>query len=239
MSNQITNGEGKPTSDFIMDGAREIISLTSGAIHLEKQIEALEANIKSNPSLAVDLSKTLVETICKTILKDRGIEIERKNPDLNFLLTKTLDSVRLVNQHIEDEAEVVKHLRSMSKGLVSAFQGLGELRNKKGFASHGHDGYMESLEPMQAMFAARAADALVHFLYQAHRNYEIKPHCTDGRTNYSANQEFNDYIDNLHEQSVIFGMQYTASEILAKVDPNAYLEYLTEFEKDKKERYKS
>ena len=245
MSNQSTSSKEKSSPGFIMDGAREIIAMTNGAIRIEKQVDALEECIESNPSLALDLSKSLVETACKTILIDRGITLLKNNPTLNELMNGTLAALELNDSYKEDEADVVKHLRSIAKGLVSSFQGLGELRNKKGFASHGHDAYLDFLEPAHALFAARAADAITHFLFSAHRNYGGDLQRKDGQltihqrelkaevVDYEAHQSFNEYIDNLYKPTEIFELQYSASEILAKVDPKAYIDYLAEFDQDK------
>lgn len=112
---------GNSKTLFIMDGAREVIAQNSGMQTFELQVDGLEKSIAENPSLAIDLSKTLVETACQTIMKDRGVKTEKKAPSLNELLTATLTSLQLVNPFREDEADVVKHLRSVSKGLVNAF----------------------------------------------------------------------------------------------------------------------
>jgi hypothetical protein len=51
-----------------MHGAREIIEITAGAVHIEQQVQALELAITENNSgLAFDLAKALVESVCITI----------------------------------------------------------------------------------------------------------------------------------------------------------------------------
>lgn len=118
------------------------------------------------------------------------------------------------------------------------------MRNSQGFASHGPDGYMEALDPIQAVFAARSADALVHFLFNAHRSY-AKPMVRDNgnnkpslyemeqereAVNYVAHPEFNYYIDELYWPTEIFGTEYKTSEVLSKVDVEAYLTNLEDYE---------
>lgn len=231
---------------FIMDGAREVLSLIGSAPQFKLQVETLEQSIESNPALAIDLAKALVETVCRTIMNDRGVKTEENNPSLGNLLNATLKSVHLVNTYRDDEAEVTKHLRKMSKGMITAFQGLGELRNSQGFASHGPDGYMEALDPIQALFAARSADAIVHFLFRAHKSYAEPVVRENGNNkpslfeleqereavNYNAHEHFNDHIDELHDPLKVFEVEYSASESFARVDPEAYLQYLDGFNED-------
>ncbi len=67
------------------------------------------------------------------------------------------------------------------------------------------------------------------FLYSAHKSYPTDP--TLARINYSDadNQEFNDYVDDLHGIIEIFGMQYRPSEVLFYVDDEAYRSNLAEY----------
>lgn len=55
---------------FAMHGAREV--LAAGAGHIEQQIVAIEEAVEKNPGLAFDLAKTLVESMCKTVLSECG-----------------------------------------------------------------------------------------------------------------------------------------------------------------------
>lgn len=64
--------------DFRMDGARAILTVTPGAAHLEQQILAIERAVAETPALAIDLAKTLVETVCKTVLIDLKVAIRNE-----------------------------------------------------------------------------------------------------------------------------------------------------------------
>ena len=67
--------DSRSTSDFVMHGTREVLML--GAAFIKQQVEAIESAIGENPGLAVDLAYTLVDTSCKTILRDRGHNVGR------------------------------------------------------------------------------------------------------------------------------------------------------------------
>ncbi len=81
------------TTLFVMHGAREVLAF--GAIHLEQQIVALEGAAASNPGLAFDLAKTLIESACKTVLSERACAYDG-GWDLPRLLKETLENLQLV-----------------------------------------------------------------------------------------------------------------------------------------------
>ena len=240
---------GNQPEQFQMYGVREIINASSGAVNLKRQVELIETSIDNNPSLVIDLSRALIETTCKTILNDRGVAVVKKSPSLNELVNQALTALQLVSPHCDGEAEISGELRKMCTRLVAATQALGNLRNSQGFASHGPDAYLESLEPAQALFSARISDAIVHLMFHAHRNYKGDIKRVDGvpivpqltlkeleenrvAVDYTAHEVFNSYIDELHDPLNVFEVEYVASESFARVDPEAYLQYLEEFDKD-------
>lgn len=56
-------------SPFVMNGTRSAIS--QGLRHVEAQVDAIEGAVSENPGLAFDLAKTLIESTCRTILRER------------------------------------------------------------------------------------------------------------------------------------------------------------------------
>ena len=60
---------------FVMHGARAAID--GGLAHIETQVAAIEDAVIRNPGLAFDLAKTLVESVCRTILGERAIAYRR------------------------------------------------------------------------------------------------------------------------------------------------------------------
>jgi len=155
---------------FNMDGARDILALIGDAKHFAKLIKAIEYNCDDNPALAVELSKTLIETACFTILKDRKEIIDSKTPATTYLISKVLSVVNLKQEYQATEDPSVGFLRNMCKNMGKAVEELVHLRDHNGFASHGRHASSDDLDPAQALLAARMADALVHFLFKAHWN---------------------------------------------------------------------
>lgn len=207
-----------------MHGAREV--LETGAVHIEKQITAIEEAVISNPGLAFDLAKTLLESACKTVLSDRGCGCD-DGWDLPRLLKETLTQLRLVPEGLEGGREVSESLRKMAGGLQTTIQGICELRNTHGFASHGKDASFQQLESIQAVLVARSADTIVNFLFCIHQGYP--PGESTRPLAYDDHSEFNEYVDEANTPVRIFELEYRPSEVLFQVDPRAYLDYFATF----------
>ena len=210
---------------FQMHGAREILQLSAGATTIERHIEALEEAVESNPSLAFDLARSLVESVCKTILTDRG-----DNPEqLGFkeLLKKTYLAIQLVPDSHVTKPQVIENLQNIIEGFETVIQALTNLRHSEGMASHGKDAYADQLEAAQARLAAQSADVIVRYLYMAHKNYQVPAKARGLR--YEDNPPFNKYIDESNGAVQIFELSYQPSEVLFELDEDAYRSALSEF----------
>jgi hypothetical protein len=210
---------------FIMRGARE--ALAGGMSHIEEQINGIERAVSENPSLAFDLAKTLIESVCRTILTERGIQF-KMDDDLPRLFKTVASGLPLLPVSASGGAEVRKSLAQTLKGLHTTIQGVCELRNQCGFASHGADSTRPAMESAQALLAAEAADAIVGFLQRIHRQDRqpsVSPH-----KEYAENADFNSYVDELHGVIRVFEAEFKPSEVLFQMEPETYRVYLAEFE---------
>jgi hypothetical protein len=217
------------TLPFVMNGSREV--LLTGAAHLERQIVALEAAASSNPGLAFDLAKTLLESACKTVLSERACQYDG-GWDLPKLLKETLSQLQLVPDKLGSEADVSDSLRKTAGGLQTTIQGICELRNTHGFASHGKDPTFQELESVQALLVARAADAIVSFVFRVHQGYERRQ--SPASLAYNDHPKFNEYVDECHEPVQVFKEDFAPSRILFELAPEPYRVYLTEFQQEEK-----
>jgi hypothetical protein len=217
---------------FVMHGAREVLALAGQAVHLEQQIVAIESAVSAAPNLAADLARTLVETVCKTILNDRG-QTDCEKLGFKDLLKQTYSAIQLVPDTKLDSLESVAALRQLAENLDAAIFGISRLRQTEGVASHGKDAYFAPLEAVQAEFAARAADALVSYLYKSHRRYSGSPSIR--LIEYRDHPDLNEYIDSSNEPARVFEFEYQASEVLFFVDRQAYLDVLVDFSQERVE----
>lgn len=209
---------------FSMDGAREILDRTAEVHFLRGQVEALEEAVLTRPGIALDLARSLIETTCKTILEDLGIEISG-SWDCPRLMKETLARMRVSS---DASPEVREGVKDVVRGVSTVVNGLCALRNREGAASHGRDAFSKNLAPPRALLAARASDAIVCFLWSVHKGWQegIIPE----RLHYEDNPEFNDWIDSQYESPVkILGVSLTQSEALFRTDRAAYKDRLIEF----------
>lgn len=212
---------------FQMTGARSILDRTGGAIQIRQEVEAIEGAIHDQPAFVFDLAKALVETICKTILKDLGVDHDN-NFDAPELLKETMTQLCLSPSGHESHSNVTKSIKKTVNGLMATVYGLCELRNREGMASHGREAFSSNLEPMHAILAASAADAVSSFLWNVHKSYS--PTEQPERLSYGDNPVFDEWVDQNHEPPVtIFELPFQHSEILFRLDIQAYSEMLNDF----------
>jgi len=213
----------RPAS-FTMYGARA--AAADGLMHVQEQINAIEQAVIQQPGLAFDLAKTLIESVCKTILNERAI-VFAADDDLPKLFKLVSRSLPFLPSGVSTEVSVRNSLARTLSGLHTAVQGVCELRNACGFASHGGDGTKPRLETVQAVLAAESADTIVGFLYKIHRQDGAKE---NRRLNYDANIDFNAYVNDSYDKIKIFAEEFDPSWILYSLAPEPYRLYLTEFE---------
>ena len=211
---------------FQMVGARAAILEGPIAEHIAQQIEALEDALNDVPDLAFDLSKTLVESVCKTVLSDIG-----HPPDPNWkmlkLLKETIGHFALLPPGHPNPQQGRESVTKTVRGLTQTIQGLSELRNRHGMASHGRDAYAVRLDLRQATLAAQAADTVVTFLYHIHRDARMqKP---GARIHYEDHADFNDAFDYDNELIRLGEVELIPSRVLFLCDPEAYRAALLEF----------
>jgi hypothetical protein len=212
--------EVRPSATFAMFSARA--AMAAGLSHIEAQVNALESAVSSNPGFAFDLAKTLIESTCRAILRERKIEFE-SDDDLPKLFKAVTTNLPFLPPEASGEVDGRKSLKQTVGGLQTALQGVCELRNHYGFASHGAESSRASMESVQALLAAQAADAIIGFLHRVHR----REHQTQqAQLNYEDNPALNEFIDDANPQVHIFDFQYNPSEVFFRVDLEAYRELL-------------
>ena len=213
------------TLPFAMHGARDAIA--GGLGHIEEQVKGIERAVTENPGLAFDLAKTLVESVCRTVLSERSIPFS-PDDDLPRLFKTATNVLPFLPVEASGEGEIRKSLAQTLNGLHTAIQGICELRNQCGFASHGSGNPRPVMESVQALLAAEAADAIVGFLHRIHRQDRTPP--SSLQAIYDENPVFNAYVDDAHGAIRIFEAEFRPSDILFQMEPETYRVYLTEFD---------
>ena len=138
---------------------------------LHVEIDRLSHAAEDDPSLAVGTAKEMVETICKTILEDRGVPSHGE--DLPQLVRAVAKELALLPDSIPEHAKGSEVIRRMLSNLNQVSQGIAELRNLYG-TGHGHDGRFIGLQPRHAKLAVGAAATLGTFLLETHLERNLR-----------------------------------------------------------------
>jgi hypothetical protein len=213
------------TAPFVMHGARDAIA--GGLTHVEQQVKSIEQAVGENPGLVFDLAKTLIESVCRAVLGQRSIAF-RDDDDLPKLFKTASQHLPFLPPTASDEAEVRDSLKRTLGGLSTAIQGICELRNQCGFASHGSGLPRPMMESVQALLAAEAADTIVGFLHRVHR--QDRAPAPSPRALYDDSPGFNESVDKAHGMVRIFEVEFRPSEVLFQMEPESYRVYLAEFD---------
>lgn len=211
---------------FVMHGARAAVA--GGLLHIEEQVKALELAVVQNTGLAFDLAKTLIESACKTVIIERGGTFDKED-DLPKLFKSATLAVPFLPTALASDSAARKSLAQTLSGLNTAVQGVCELRNSFGFASHGTATARPPMEGVQAMLAAQAADAIIGFLYRVHRQDMSRPKVVI--LEYDDNPDFNEWIDEQCPPVQLLSLPpYQPSDVLFSVDQEAYRALLTDYQ---------
>lgn len=146
--------------------ARDALS-GADAGYVAQQITRMETAVQNDPGLAIGTAKELVETCCRTILTERGVEIPR-NPDLPMLVKLTSMELELTPADIPELAKAAKMIKRLLSNLATITQGIAELRNQYG-TGHGREATTRGLTSRHAKLAVGAASTLAVFFVETHR----------------------------------------------------------------------
>lgn len=214
---------------FEMISTRAVLRDSPVSPAIEQQVDAIENALLSVPDFAFDLSKTLVESVCKTVLSDLG-EVSNPKWDAPKLFKETVRHLNLLPRDHPDPTRASDSVTKTVRGMLQTVQGLCELRNSYGMASHGRDGFSARLEVRQATLAAQAADTIVSFLFRIHRDSLVG--APGARVYYEDHAAFNEWFDLENDLVRIGELELLPSRVLFHADREAYKVALLDFVSD-------
>lgn len=159
-SGTIATAANAPGLDHLAEVAEQIDSA-----YLLRQLRTMEDNIEADPGLAIGTAKELIETVCKTILDDRGVEYNKKRDNVPKLVNAACRELKLTRDDIDDAAKAAGTIKNVLSNLAAISQGLTELRNPYG-TGHGKTASTKGLQARHARLAVGAASTLACFLYE-------------------------------------------------------------------------
>jgi len=112
--------------------------------YVNSKINMMTVAINKDTDLAIGTAKELLEITCKSILKQKGIEIDSKWT-LPQLLKTTTNCLDFSPKEVEEPEKAEKGIRQILGGVSSIVQGISEIRNSYG-TGHGKDSDFKGLE---------------------------------------------------------------------------------------------
>lgn len=206
---------------FSMHHAREVAE--RWIPHLEANIVALEQSIESGPpfGLALSFATTIIEVVCKRILANLGVEYDERGK-VNDLLNQTIEHLNLESQ---DGQATNQAAARMIRGIRGVVQGVSELRNQAGTASHGSAQPKPELDLGQTLLVVGTVDAIAGLLWRVHTANST----VESALRFGDNEDFNDHIDSESGPVHIFDYEFMPSQVLYEMDQGAYVEHLAMF----------
>lgn len=210
---------------FELLSCRKLLALYPASTSLQSAVELIENTIHSDPGVAFTFCRGLLETVCITILTDRGIDVPTV-PGPNWLMTQVTRTLELAPTQLDEDASE-RGMSELLKGLNLIIGGLVTMRNSEGIGPHGRDALEVTLESEYAIVAARAVDTAVGLLYRLHQEQLGRDPVKGLR--FDSHMNFNTYLDREYPEIVIEEAPISASLALYHQDRLAYRKGLVEF----------
>lgn len=184
-------------------------------------IDLITENRKLNPNIALDGAKSIMETICKTILANKGIAF---NPceKLGKLIKDTYNSLPFMSYINSTDANNARQILSSFETIV---KNIGEFRNAHGAIAHGRDIQSTAFDLYLTELVIASSDLVSSFLIMAHSE-DLRDR---DRVYYEDYPLFNNYLDDTTEDiPESRGLKMQPSRFLF-YDETAYKQELMDF----------
>ena len=214
-----------PDRPFELHSCRQLFERYPASTSLRPAVDVIERTIEQDPGIAFTHCRGLLETVCVTILADRGTETPA-NPKPNWLMSQAIKTLQLT-AHNPDDKEAEHGVASVLRGLNSLVDGVVALRNSQGIGPHGRDALEPVLSVDYAMLTATAVDAAVGLLFRLHQEQIGRDPINHMR--FGVHTDFDNFLDGKYSDIEIEEVAISASRALHHQDPLAYRKSLVEF----------
>ena len=210
---------------FELHSCRQLFERYPASTSLRPAVEVIERTVHDEPGIAFTHCRGLLETVCVTILADRGIEVQ-PNPKPNWLMSQAIQTLQLTELSPDDN-EAERGVASILRGLNSLVDGVVALRKSQGVGPHGRDALEHMLSADYAMLTAIAVDAAVGLLFRLHQEQIGRDPINYLR--FGVHKDFDDFLDAKYSDIEIEEVLISASQALHDQDRLAYRKSLVEF----------
>jgi len=136
--------------------------------YISKQISRLSDTVDQDPEAAIGAAKDFLETICKSIIAERGEAISPK-ADFGELHSAARSLLKLLPSRIDNSDRGNKAMNKFLQGIGGMLSGIIDLRNLYG-SGHGKNSNSIGLDVKHAHLVVSVATALGRFMFECHRD---------------------------------------------------------------------
>lgn len=204
---------------FQLRGCRDLLRAFPDVLPIRSAIEIIERAIPTDPGIAFTHCRGLLETVCRTILTDRGVNTA---PDANSnqIMAATLKVLKLTPTDFDNDERVEEGVVDLVRGINQLVNGVAALRNSQGLGPHGRDALEAILDAEYAIVAAQAIDSASCLIYRMHRKQAERDPLV--RIRFGDYPEFDALLDDKYPDIEIEETPIQASKALCLVEPEAY-----------------
>jgi hypothetical protein len=210
---------------FKLDGCRQLFESYPQSTSLRPAVEIVERTIFEEPGLAYTHCRGLLETVCVSILADRGVDVPPFSK-ASWLMSQVTQSLELVSSN-KDKHKAEEGVKDILKGINQIVDGVVTLRDSEGIGPHGRDVLEQALSVEYAMLTARAVDAAIGLLFRIHQE-QIGRH-PQKSLRFGVHPDFDNYLDQAYPNIVVEEVPIPASSALYHHDRRAYKDSLESF----------
>lgn len=140
--------------------------------YISQQIKLMLSTQETYPAEAIGKAKELLESCCRTILKERNVQIEDKW-SFQQLVSKCLEELDILPAKVEVSSPIVGSLKKIYGSLKGIVAPIAEIRNEYG-TGHGKTADFIELDSVHAKLLVGMSSTLVQFLWESHKNRDEK-----------------------------------------------------------------
>ena len=127
--------------------------------YVRGKVDLMSKSINTDTDLAIGTAKELLETACKSILKQKGVTAD-PSWSLSRLIKETSDKLDFKPKEAEDPKKAEQSIKQILGGISSIVHGVSELRNAYG-SGHGKDADFKGLEAKYAKLLVGVVSEIV------------------------------------------------------------------------------
>lgn len=214
---------------FQLRGCRELLEQYADSLQIQSAIDVIESSIPDSPGVAFTHCRGLLETVCRTILADRGVETDA-NPKPAWLMSQTLSVLKLTPDTFDGDAAIESGVGNVLGGMNRLMLGVVALRKSQGVGPHGRDALEAVLDADYAVITARAVDSAAALLYRLHRKQaEFDPL---NRMRFGDYADFDKWLDDKNPDLLVEDIPIQASKVLYLLEFDEYRQKLRVFLED-------